>query len=126
MASAVVKRVGDGHESVRRRRLRAEAPRQRQVVVRFSDEELVLVRERATLAGLAVGAWIGQLVLGAAQDGPGPAAGLPDLLRLHVDVVLAERAAVAGGVGHAEVAGLLARLDAAIDAVVAELERGRR
>jgi hypothetical protein len=94
--------------------------------VRFSDAELVLVQERAALAGLAVGAWIGQTVLDVAQRGDVVSLGLPDLLRLHADVVLVKRAASAGGVVGAEVGGLLARLDAVVDVVVAEFERGCR
>ncbi len=93
-------------------------PRRRQVVVRFSDAEIDVVRERAALAGMAVGAWIGHLALagahGAERQG---VVGLPELLRLHADVVLVGRAV--GGDDHGEqVAGLLARLDAAIDVVV--------
>jgi hypothetical protein len=96
------------------------------VVLRFSDAELVLVQERAALAGLAVGAWIGQTVLDVAQRGDVVSLRLPDLLRLHADVVLVERAASAGGVVDAQVGHLLARLDAVVDVVVAELDRGRR
>ncbi|TQM11006.1 hypothetical protein FB558_3536 [Pseudonocardia kunmingensis] len=95
--------------------------------MRFSDAELVLVQERAALAGLAVGAWIGQTVLDVAQRGDVVVSlGLPDLLRLHADVVLVERAASAGGVVDAQVGRLLARLDAVVDVVVAELDRARR
>jgi hypothetical protein len=43
-----------------RRRARAPAPRRRQVVVRFSTAELGLIRERAAIGGLAVGAWVGR------------------------------------------------------------------
>jgi hypothetical protein len=46
------------------------------------------------------------------------------LLRLHADVVLAGQVAGSDGVEVAErVAGLLVRLDAAVDLVVAEFER---
>lgn len=125
MPSAAVERIEQGRESARRR-VRAEGPRQRQIVVRFSDAELVVVRERAALAGLAVGAWVGQTVLGVATCGPDAVVGLPDLLRLHADAVSVERAARAAGVEREDVAQMLVRLDAAVGAVVAELERPRR
>jgi hypothetical protein len=96
-------------------------------VLRFSDAELAVVRERAALAGLAVGAWIGQTVLDAAERGGAAGAAPPDLLRLHADVVLLGRTAAAGGAAVDEqVRVLLVRLDAAVDVVVGELERGRR
>lgn len=91
--------------------------------MRFSDPELDVVRERAALAGLAVGAWIGETVLGAATRGRDDPVGLLDLVRLHADVV-----AVAGGAGtrHENVAEMLVRLDAAIDAIVAAIDRAPR
>lgn len=125
MLSAAVERIEQGRESARRR-VRAEGPRQRQIVVRFSDAELVLVRKHAALAGLAVGAWIGQTVLGAAVGVSDGAVGLPDLLRLHADAVSLDRAARTDGASHTEIAEILVRLDAAVDAVVAELDRPRR
>ena len=86
-----------------------------------------MVRERAALAWLAVGAWIGQTVLDAAERGGAAGAAPPDLLRLHADVVLLGQTAAAGGVAVTEqVRVLLVRLDAAVDVVVGELERGRR
>ena len=86
-----------------------------------------MVRERAALAGLAVGAWIGQTVLDAAERGWTAAASPSDLLRLHADVVLLGRTAAAAGIAVEEqVHVLLVRLDAAVDVVVSELERGRR
>lgn len=94
--------------------------------MRFSDTELALARERAALAGLALGAWIGQTAIGVALHGSETVLGLPDLLRLHADVVAVERAARATGAGFDEVAELLGRLDAAVDAVVVELDRARR
>ncbi|MHA6631677.1 hypothetical protein ACU61A_40105 [Pseudonocardia sichuanensis] len=94
--------------------------------MRFSDAELVLARERAALAGLALGAWIGQTAIGVATHGMQTVVGLPDLLRLHADVVAIERAASIAGVGRDEVVALLVRLDAAVDAVVVELDRARR
>src|SRR4051794_27816633 len=62
-----------------RRRARASAPRRRQVVVRFSSAELGLVRDRAALAGLAVGAWVGQAAIDAAEGSTSRSIGLPDL-----------------------------------------------
>lgn len=104
-------------------------PRRRQLVVRFTEEEFAAVRARAELAGLAVGAWIGQTALDAAGETQHSAVGLPDLLRLHADVLLvAQRfgdgqlggtgADVADGGGRERVADLLERLDGVIDAVV--------
>ena len=87
---------------------------------------LMLVDERAALAGLAVGAWIGAAAVDVAGAGGLGTLGLPDLLRLHADVVSLERAAATGGVGHDAVVALLGRLDVAVDAVVAEIERSRR
>lgn len=101
-------------------------PRRRQIVVRFSDDEMEAVRARAALAGSAVGAWIGHTAVLAAGGGMAAPVGLPDLLRLHADVVLLQRAAaVSGASGVGRVAEMLARLDTVIDAVVAEMGRGR-
>jgi hypothetical protein len=61
--------------------------------VRFSDAEWVLVRDCAALAGAAVGAWLGELAVTAADPSVG-AIGLQDLLRLHADVVVLEQAAM--------------------------------
>ena len=83
------------------------------VVVRLSSDELSLVQERAQLAGLAVGAWIGQIVVDAADE----ETPLVALLRLHADVV----AARAVGLPAREAALLLERLDRAIDAVLSEV-----
>lgn len=123
MPSAVMERVIREGSASARRRLPADGRRRRQVVVRFSEAELVLVRERAAVAGLAVGAWIGETVLGVATRGADDPIGLLDLVRLHADVV-----AVAGAVGirHEDVAKMLVRLDAAIDAVVAATDAARR
>lgn len=109
-----------------RRRLPADGRRQRQIVVRFSDAESVLVRDRAAVAGLAVGAWIGETVLGIAMRGADDPVGLLDLVRLHADVVAIERAARATGTRPEDVVEMLVRLDAAIDAVVAASDRARR
>lgn len=118
-----------------RRRARAVVPRRRQVVVRYSEEEFEIVAARARLARLAVGAWLGQTALDAAQGDQRGVVGLPDLLRLHADITLVARL-----LGHGDaqvddprddqrdqqrgdrvgrVAALLERLDVAIDAVVA-------
>lgn len=88
--------------------------------MRFSDEEWERVTKRAAMAELAVGAWIGQVSVEAAE-GRGSAAGLPDLLCLHTDVQRLQSVAAAD-----ELAALVRRLDVAVDAVVAEIERGRR
>lgn len=94
--------------------------------MRFSADELDAVRARATLAGFAVGAWIGQAAMDATGGRDAASAGLPDLLRLHADVVRAQQMAAASGVEMARVEGLLFRLDAVIDVVTSEFERGRR
>ncbi|MGH3613639.1 MAG: hypothetical protein ACRDRK_13820 [Pseudonocardia sp.] len=78
------------------------------------------------MTGLAVGAWVGHVVLGVATHGSDSAVGLRDLVRLHADVVAIGHLATAAGVSPADIAEMLARLDAAIDAVVAELDRARR
>ncbi|MFC4951026.1 plasmid mobilization protein [Pseudonocardia sp. GCM10023141] len=117
----------DGQPAGPRRRVRSDVPRRKQVVVRFSDEELAAVRERAALSGLAVGAWIGQIVLDVATGGAQIAVGLPDLVRLHADVVALRHAD-----GHRselddeQIEHLLDRLTSAIDVVVAEQLAGRR
>jgi hypothetical protein len=85
-----------------------------------------LVRERATLAGLAVGAWIGQMAIEAAEGSARSSVELPDLLRLHADVALVAHLSDSGEACSEQVRHLLARLDAAIDLAVAELERGSR
>lgn len=110
-------------------------PRRRQLVVRFTEEEFAAVRARADLAGLAVGAWIGQTALDAAGGSQHGAVGLPDLLRLHADVLLVAQRLGDGQLEGAETdvdnggrpAELLERLDSVIDAVVvaARPPRGR-
>lgn len=94
--------------------------------MRFSAEELDAVRARATLAGFAVGAWIGQAAMDATGERDSASAGLSDLLRLHADVVLTQQAAATWGLETARIEALVYRLDAVIDAVTAEFERGRR
>ncbi|QJY49027.1 hypothetical protein [Pseudonocardia broussonetiae] len=97
-------------------------PRLKQVVVRFSDAELAVVRERAASAGLAVGAWIGQTVLDTAEQGSGSVWALPDLLRLHADVVAVQRA---GAVEDGRLDALLVRLEAVVEVAAAEFEARR-
>ncbi|QJY47775.1 hypothetical protein [Pseudonocardia broussonetiae] len=94
-------------------------PRLKQVVVRFSDAELAVVRERAAAAGLAVGAWIGETVLDTAEPGSGSVWALPDLLRLHADVVAVQRA---GAVGDGRLEALLVRLEAVVEVAAVEFE----
>ncbi|TQM09819.1 hypothetical protein [Pseudonocardia kunmingensis] len=94
-------------------------------MVRFSESELLVVRERAALAGLAVGAWIGETVLDVARRGEVSSVELPDLLRLHADAVLVQQTATGDVRADEEVRRLLARLDAVVDVVVAQFERGR-
>ena len=85
-------------------------------MVRLSDQEFAVVSERAQLAGLAVGAWIGEVAVGVAR-GDGRDSAVPDLLRLHADVVAASR--LVGGARSARVVELMERLDRAVDAVIA-------
>lgn len=93
-------------------------------MVRFSDAELELVGQTAALAGFAVGAWIGGTALEVARSG-GLAVGLPDLLRLHADVLVVQRAADRAAVGRVELLALVQRLEAAVDAMVADVGRKR-
>ena len=51
----------------RARRPQSGSPRQRQVVVRFSEEELREIRGAAASAGLSAGAWMGQTACAAAR-----------------------------------------------------------
>ena len=103
LSAALVDRASEDRAGgTQRRRARASAPRRRQVVVRFSSAELGLVREHAALAGLAVGAWIGQAVIKTAERGTSTSVELPDLLRLHADVAFAGQMAGSYGVDVAE------------------------
>ena len=88
--------------------------------MRLSDEEWSQVTSRAAEAGLALGAWIGEVVV-EASAGHRVSALLPDLLRLHSDVLRIDDLSPAG-----ELRGLVRRLEVAVDAVVAEIERGRQ
>jgi hypothetical protein len=97
-------------------------PRRHQIVVRFSDDELELIQERAAIAGLVLRAWVGQAVLEVASGVPS-SVGLVDLLRLHADVLALERVTDRRG---KEVAVMLALLDVAVDRLVAEVGRTRR
>ncbi|MCX6462667.1 MAG: hypothetical protein NTW05_03590 [Pseudonocardiales bacterium] len=85
-------------------------------MLRLSEEEFALVRDRAESAGMAVGAWVAELALGACRGGV-RAGGVPDLVRLHADVVAAGRLEP-DGEQSARVAELLDRLDDAIDAAI--------
>ena len=134
-ARLVPYRVVQGGRRGARRRLRAGVPRRRQLVVRFTEEEFEAVRARAELAGLAVGAWIGQAALDAATGSQHGVVGLPDLLRLHADVLLVaqllgdgQREGTDGDVDQGagqngeradRAAELLERLDRVVDDVVA-------
>jgi hypothetical protein len=100
----------------------SDAPRRRQVVVRFSDAELAVVRERAVSAGLAVGAWIGQTVLDDAGRGSGSVWVLPELLRLHADVVAVARSGI---VDHGRLDELLVRLEVVVQTAAGEFEARR-
>lgn len=109
---------------MRARRRRDGAARRRQVVVRFSDAEWDLITGCAGDAGSAVGAWIGQLAVDAATGRAG-AVGLPDLLRLHGDVLQLQSLFPGDVIERRALQELMARLDAAVDAVITEVE-GRR
>lgn len=50
---------------------------------------------------------------------------MPDLLRLHADVLAVERAAARAGMRMAELLALLPRLDYAVAAMVGEVGRAR-
>jgi hypothetical protein len=91
-------------------------------VVRFSDAELAMVQERAESAGLAVGAWIGQTVLDDAGRGSGSVRVLPDLLRLHADLVAVARSS---SVDHGRLDELLIRLESVVQTAAAEFEARR-
>lgn len=55
----------------RRGQPHAAAPRRRQVLVRLSDADLAAVKAGAAREGLAVGAWMRELAVRAADDGAG-------------------------------------------------------
>lgn len=84
------------------------------VVVRFSEDEHADIVAAAGLAGLAVGAWVGER---ASTTGVDPTAAL---MRLHADVTALSRTD-SGSVAGDRVAALLDRIDAALD----DLLRGR-
>jgi hypothetical protein len=96
----------------RARRAQLAGGRRRQVVVRFSDAELALVRRAAEVSGQALGGWIGEVAV-RSSEGPGTFLGadrkscLRQLVRLRLDI-----AALPG------VAGVLRRLDELIGVVV--------
>ena len=95
------------------RRAQSSVPRLRQLVVRFSDQELLEIRAASASAGLAVGAWVGESVVSAAHT-------------VAADAGFAERAllralieAKAGGCGADDAVGVL--VDGLIDVLVARL-----
>lgn len=55
----------------RRGQPQAAAPRRRQVLVRLSDADLAAVKAGAAREGMAVGAWLRELAVRAADDGAG-------------------------------------------------------
>ncbi len=125
MSSRSAVEYSDSRSGPRRRRRDGQA-RRRQILVRFSDEEWGQITGRAGEADLAVGAWIGQVAVEAATGRVAPV-GLPDLLRLHSDVLRVQSAAPAEhNVPTLMLRDLVERLDEAIDAVVAEIERSQR
>jgi hypothetical protein len=77
---------------IRRRRTHSSLPRYRQVVVRFSEVELSLVRGCADRAGLALGAWVGEMAVRAADK---PDAVVPPAWRDVVATLVQIRAALA-------------------------------
>lgn len=93
--------------------------------MRFSDEEWELVAGRAGDAGLAIGAWIGQIAVEGAAGHVG-SVDLPDLIRLHADILRVEDLLGDDESDRPVLRELIDRLDAAVDAVVAEIEGGRR
>jgi hypothetical protein len=97
------------------RRAQSSVPRLRQVVVRFSDQELREIRAAAAAAGLAVGAWVGESVVSAARA-------------VAADAGFAERAllralieAQAAGCATDDDAAVRALLDGLIDVLVARV-----
>lgn len=78
----------------RRGQPRAGAPRRRQVLVRLSDGDLAAIKAGAAREGLAVGAWMRELAVRAANDGAGwdLAVSRPEvvaqLVRVRVDVAV--------------------------------------
>ena len=88
------------------RRPQSAVPRLRQLVVRFSDQELREIRAAAEAAGLSVGAWVGETVVSAARA-------------VAADAGFAERALLRALV-EAQAAGCAAD-DDAVGALVAEL-----
>lgn len=111
----------------RKRRTHGATARHRQVVVRFADDELDAVRSSAARAGLAVGAWLGDLAVRTSGTSEWQLAVsrqevVRQLVRVRLDLDLVSRA-VAGS-GDTSSAGIAAaaveRLDALIDGIVAE------
>jgi hypothetical protein len=95
------------------RRAQSSVPRLRQLVVRFSDQEMVEIRAAAASAGLAVGAWVGKSVVSAAHAAAADA-GFAEraLLRALIE-------AKAGGCRAEDAVGIL--VDGLIDVLVTRL-----
>src|SRR5436309_2342536 len=79
-----------------RRRAPDAAPRRRQVVVRLSDDELAAVKASAMEAGLAVGAWLGDVAARSTRKsgwelGVSRAEVVGQLVRVRLDVALIEK-----------------------------------
>jgi hypothetical protein len=96
------------------RRAQSSVPRLRQLVVRFSDQELREIRAAAASAGLAVGAWAGESVVAAARAAEADA-GFAEraLLRALIEAQAASCAADDAAMG--------ALVDGLIDVLVARL-----
>ena len=102
------------------------------MVLRFSEDEYRVVEAAANADGLAVGAWLGTIalrVLAEPGDDMGCAdvrvvVGLPELMRLHADVV----ALSAQGGADVTVAArrLLGRIDRVVDLLVQQADRRHR
>ena len=124
--------AGVGRNASIRVRRRAALPtvRRRQIVVRFSDEELAAVEQAAEASGLAVGAWIGEV---ASRSCARPQWSISmaredlvrQMLRMRLDLALADRAQreVAGSSVRKLVAAALARLDQIVDGLVGDEPR---
>ena len=116
--STTVLRHKEGMSSSKqgRRRARASVPRQRRIVVRFSDEEFDEICARARAMDMAVSAWLALQGLTAGVGRPSNPAALRDLLGLAAELRVLHRSDVECDrerLGH-----LLDRVDEAIDLVV--------
>jgi hypothetical protein len=98
----------------RARRPQSGSPRLRQLVVRFSEEELREIRGAATATGLSVGAWVGQTAVAAAHIASADAG----YAERAIVRVLVEARAVGWATDDAAVAALI---DELVDVLVARL-----